>query len=94
LCSPELLLARAPPPGKRRLSTFFHDRFKNFLAEGVKRDHSKIGKEQELFFFHDLSSGSCFFLPHAVRIYYTLVELMRSEYFKHGYEEFISLNYV
>uniref|UniRef100_A0A8C0VEQ0 threonine--tRNA ligase n=1 Tax=Cyanistes caeruleus TaxID=156563 RepID=A0A8C0VEQ0_CYACU len=31
--------------------------------EAKNRDHRKIGKEQELFFFHDLSPGSCFFLP-------------------------------
>ncbi len=34
-------------------------------------------QEQELFFFNDLSPGSCFFLPHGTRIYNTLVELMR-----------------
>jgi threonyl-tRNA synthetase len=35
-----------------------------FLEEAAKRDHRKIGKEQELFFFHEFSPGSCFFLPH------------------------------
>lgn len=34
-------------------------------------------QEQELFFFNDLSPGSCFFLPHGTRIYNTLLELMR-----------------
>jgi threonyl-tRNA synthetase len=34
-------------------------------------------QDQELFFFSDLSPGSCFFLPHGTRIYNTLIELLR-----------------
>lgn len=34
-------------------------------------------QDQELFFFHDLSPGSAFWLPHGTRIYNTLVEFMR-----------------
>ncbi|KAF5325351.1 hypothetical protein D9619_009617 [Psilocybe cf. subviscida] len=74
-------------PDKKQLTEY-----KAFLAEAAKRDHRKIGKEQELFFFNDLSPGSCFFLPHGTRIYNALVELMRSEYFKRGYQEVISPN--
>ena len=59
-------------PSKKQL-----DEYKEFLAEAAKRDHRKIGREQELFFFNDLSPGSCFFLPHGARIYNTLIELMR-----------------
>jgi len=59
-------------PDKKQLADY-----KTFLAEAAKRDHRKIGKDQELFFFNDLSPGSCFFLPHGTRIYNTLVELMR-----------------
>ena len=59
-------------PDKKQLTEY-----KKFLEEAAKRDHRKIGKEQELFFFNDLSPGSCFFLPHGTRIYNTLVELMR-----------------
>ncbi|KAF9530531.1 tars protein [Crepidotus variabilis] len=66
--------------------------YKKFLEEAAKRDHRKIGKDQELFFFNDLSPGSCFFLPHGTRVYNALVELMRSEYFKRGYQEVISPN--
>lgn len=74
-------------PDKKQLAEY-----KVFLAEAARRDHRKIGKDQELFFFNDLSPGSCFFLPHGTRIYNTLVELMRSEYFKRGYQEVISPN--
>ncbi|ETW77277.1 hypothetical protein HETIRDRAFT_65578 [Heterobasidion irregulare TC 32-1] len=74
-------------PDKKQLAEY-----KVFLAEAAKRDHRKIGKEQELFFFNDLSPGSAFWLPHGTRIYNTLVELMRSEYYKRGYQEVISPN--
>jgi threonyl-tRNA synthetase len=36
-----------------------------------------VQQEQELFFFNDLSPGSCFFLPHGTRIYNTLIEMLR-----------------
>ncbi|SJK99833.1 probable THS1-threonyl tRNA synthetase, cytosolic [Armillaria ostoyae] len=74
-------------PDKKQLAEY-----RVFLAEAAKRDHRKIGKEQDLFFFNDLSPGSCFFLPHGTRIYNALVELLRSEYFKRGYQEVISPN--
>ncbi|KAK9382705.1 uncharacterized protein V2V93DRAFT_343820 [Kockiozyma suomiensis] len=63
-----------------------------FLEEAAKRDHRKIGRDQDLFFFHELSPGSCFWLPHGTRIYNNLLELMRSEYRKRGYEEVITPN--
>ncbi|KIK68334.1 hypothetical protein GYMLUDRAFT_35720 [Collybiopsis luxurians FD-317 M1] len=74
-------------PDKKQLTEY-----KAFLAEAAKRDHRKIGKEQELFFFNDLSPGSCFFLPHGTRIYNTLLDLLRMEYRKRGYQEVISPN--
>lgn len=51
--------------------------YKHFLEEAAKRDHRKLGKEQELFMFHEMSPGSCFFLPHGTRVYNTLVEYIR-----------------
>ncbi|EGG04898.1 uncharacterized protein MELLADRAFT_37217, partial [Melampsora larici-populina 98AG31] len=66
--------------------------YKKFLEEAAKRDHRKIGKDQELFFFHEMSPGSCFWLPHGTRIYNTLVEFLKSEYRKRGYDEVISPN--
>ncbi|KAG0346725.1 threonyl-tRNA synthetase [Podila humilis] len=65
---------------------------KRFLEEAAKRDHRKIGKEQELFFFHELSPGSCFFLPHGARIYNTLMDFIKTEYHKRGYTEVMSPN--
>ncbi|XP_011145094.1 threonine--tRNA ligase, cytoplasmic isoform X2 [Harpegnathos saltator] len=60
--------------------------------EAAKRDHRKIGKEQELFFFHELSPGSCFFQPRGAYIYNTLIDFIRSEYRKRGFQEVISPN--
>ncbi|CAK9441657.1 uncharacterized protein LODBEIA_P55250 [Lodderomyces beijingensis] len=63
-----------------------------FLAEAAERDHRKIGREQELFIFNEVSPGSAMWLPHGTRIYNTLVETLRYEYRKRGYEEVITPN--
>ena len=49
-------------------------------------------QEQELFFFHELSPGSCFFLPRGAHIYNTLIEFIREEYRNRGYQEVVSPN--
>jgi threonyl-tRNA synthetase len=51
--------------------------YKKYMEEAAKRDHRRIGREQELFVFHDLSPGSAFFLPLGMRIYNTLLEFMK-----------------
>ncbi|KAL1303189.1 hypothetical protein AAFC00_006613 [Neodothiora populina] len=68
------------------------DEHKKMLEEAAKRDHRKIGKEQELFFFHEMSPGSCFFLPHGMIIYNALQSFIRNEYWKRGYSEVLSPN--
>lgn len=60
--------------------------------EAAKRDHRKIGRENELFFFHELSPGSCFFLPRGAHIYNTLVNFIKTEYRKRGFKEVVSPN--
>jgi threonyl-tRNA synthetase len=49
-------------------------------------------QNQELFFFHPLSPGSCFFLPHGARVYNKLVEYIRSEYRNRGFTEVVTPN--
>ena len=49
-------------------------------------------QDQELFFFHELSPGSCFFLPRGAYVYNTLIEFIRGEYRKRGYQEVVSPN--
>ncbi|KAJ1035870.1 hypothetical protein NDA13_000529 [Ustilago tritici] len=66
--------------------------YKQFLLEAAKRDHRKIGKEQELFMFHELSPGSCFWLPHGARIYNTLQNYIKDEYRGRGFDEVITPN--
>lgn len=65
---------------------------KKFLEEAAKRDHRKIGREQDLFYFHELSPGSCFFLPHGTRIYNQLVDFIKHEYRVRGFQEVITPN--
>uniref|UniRef100_A0A8C4M6X1 threonine--tRNA ligase n=1 Tax=Equus asinus TaxID=9793 RepID=A0A8C4M6X1_EQUAS len=60
--------------------------------EAKNRDHRKIGRDQELYFFHELSPGSCFFLPKGAYIYNTLIEFIRSEYRKRGFQEVVTPN--
>jgi len=44
-------------------------RYKKRIEEQKKLDHRKTGTAQSLFFMHDLSPGSAFFLPHGARVY-------------------------
>lgn len=60
--------------------------------DAEQRNHRKIGREQGLFFFHDSSPGSCFFQPKGTHIYNTLVNLIKAEYRKRGFEEVITPN--
>ncbi|KAM6125461.1 LOW QUALITY PROTEIN: threonine--tRNA ligase 2, cytoplasmic [Phoenicopterus ruber ruber] len=66
--------------------------WEKFQEEARNRDHRKIGKEQELFFFHDLSPGSCFFLPRGAFLYNTLVDFIREEYHRRNFTEVVSPN--
>lgn len=59
-------------PDKKQMTEY-----KQFLLEAAKRDHRRIGKDQELFLFNEMSPGSCFWLPHGTRIYNTLTEFIR-----------------
>lgn len=60
--------------------------------EARERDHRKIGTELELFFFSKYSPGSCFFLPDGTTLYNTLVEFIRGEYRKRGFQEVMTPN--
>ncbi|XP_039348876.1 threonine--tRNA ligase 2, cytoplasmic isoform X1 [Mauremys reevesii] len=66
--------------------------WEKFQEEARNRDHRKIGKEQELFFFHDLSPGSCFFLPKGAFLYNTLMDFIREEYHRRNFTEVVSPN--
>lgn len=55
--------------------------------EELTADHRKIGSDHQLFLFHELSSGSCFWLPNGVKIYNKLMNFIRDEYYKRGFQE-------
>ncbi|XP_062277901.1 threonine--tRNA ligase 1, cytoplasmic isoform X1 [Scomber scombrus] len=58
--------------------------------EARRRDHRRIGTDQELFFFNDVSPGSCFFLPKGAHIYSTLTDFIKSEYRRRGFTEVVT----
>ncbi|PWA23794.1 hypothetical protein CCH79_00010816 [Gambusia affinis] len=58
--------------------------------EARRRDHRRIGTDQELFFFNDVSPGSCFFLPKGAHIYNTLTDFIKSEYRRRGFTEVVT----
>jgi len=56
------------------------------------RDHRNVGTKLDLFLFHELSPGSCFFFPHGAIIYNKLISLMRKQYLATGFQEVITPN--
>ena len=57
------------------------------LEEAKKRDHKKLGREQDLFFFDDTSPGMAYWLPKGVILYNSLYNFAREMYKKFGYQE-------
>ena len=70
---------------KKGLDEYLHN-----LEEAKKRDHRKLGKELDLFFFHSLSPASPFFTDKGAVIYNGLVSYIRDLYQQYGYDEVIS----
>ena len=60
------------------------------LEEAKARDHRKLGKELELFMFHEYAPAMPFFLPRGAGIYNRLIDYVRSLYVDYGYEEVIT----
>jgi threonyl-tRNA synthetase len=60
------------------------------LEEAKARDHRKLGKELELFMFHEYAPAMPFFLPRGTGVYNRLVDYIRSLYVDYGYEEVIT----
>jgi threonyl-tRNA synthetase len=74
-------------PDKKQLKAWEENQKK-----AKERDHRRIGAQQQLIMFHDLSPGSAFWLPHGARIYNTLIQFIKDHYWKKGYEEIITPN--
>jgi threonyl-tRNA synthetase len=60
------------------------------LEEAKARDHRKLGRELELVSFHPLAPASPFFLPKGAVLYNQLLNYMREEYRRRGYDEIIT----
>ncbi len=60
------------------------------LEEAKKRDHRKLGKELDLFMFHEYAPAMPFFLPRGAGIYTRLVNYMRGLYERYGYQEVLT----
>ena len=59
-------------PDKKQLTEWV-----TLQEEAKKRDHRKIGTEQQLWVFDPLSAGSCFWLPRGTIIYNRLMDFIR-----------------
>lgn len=80
---------------QRIYGTAFHtqkelDDYLKLMEQMKKRDHRKIGKEMNLFYFNEGAAGQPFFKKSGAIIYRQLQDFLREKYEKYGYEEVIS----
>jgi len=66
----------------KELKTYLHN-----LAEAEKRDHRRIGKQQDLFHLQDEAPGMVFWHPKGWSIYLSVEQYMREQQIAHGYQE-------
>ena len=64
------------------------DEYFRLLEEAMKRDHRKIGKELDLFFFDETAPGMAYWLPKGFTLMNTLINYWREIHKKNGYQEF------
>ena len=64
------------------------DNYLNMIEEAKKRDHRKLGKELELFFFDETAPGMAYWLPKGFTMMNVLIDFWRKEHKKRGYQEF------
>lgn len=60
------------------------------LEEAKKRDHRKLGRELELFTFHEEAPAMPFFYPKGALVYRLMVDYLRKLYVREGYQEVIT----
>jgi threonyl-tRNA synthetase len=70
---------------KKELEAYFER-----LEELKRRDHRRLGRELDLFSFHQEAPASPFFHPRGALVYNALIDLMREKYVDYGYEEVIT----
>ncbi len=69
-------------PSKKELDAYLFR-----LEEAKRRDHRKLGRELELFVFHDVAPGAPFWLPKGMIIFRQLEKFLRDELDKRNYQE-------
>lgn len=63
------------------------DKYLRHIEEAKKRDHRKLGKELDLFSFHeDVAPGMAFWLPKGMLVRTVLEDFLRKEQLKRGYD--------
>ncbi|MBI4561212.1 MAG: threonine--tRNA ligase, partial [Candidatus Rokubacteria bacterium] len=63
------------------------DRYLWRLEEAKRRDHRKLGRELDLYAFHDVSPGAAFWLPKGMVIFRELERFWRDAHDQKGYQE-------
>ena len=64
------------------------DKYLNLIEEAKKRDHRKLGRDLDLFFFDETAPGMPYWLPKGLKMFNTLIAFWRTEHEKRGYQEF------
>ncbi|HLV33261.1 MAG TPA: threonine--tRNA ligase [Chitinispirillaceae bacterium] len=63
------------------------DEYLRLLEEAQKRDHRKLGKELDLFSFHQEGAGFPFWHPYGMVLYNQILDFSRCEHLRAGYRE-------
>ena len=63
------------------------DAYLERIEEAERRDHRRLGRELDLFFFDPIAPASPFFLPKGTIVLNELVDYVKQLYVKYGYQE-------
>lgn len=64
------------------------EEYLNMIEEAKKRDHRKLGKELDLFFFDETAPGMAYWMPKGFKMMNILIDFWRKEHEKRNYMEF------
>lgn len=64
------------------------EEYLQLIEEAKKRDHRKLGKELDLFFFDETAPGMAYWLPKGFKMMNILIDFWRKEHEKRSYQEF------
>jgi threonyl-tRNA synthetase len=60
------------------------------LEQAKQRDHRKLGKELDLVMFDEVAPAMPFFLPKGAFVYNRMIQYVREQYEREGYEEVVT----